>query len=80
MLSRSRYSRDGHAWNSMSDMQLGSLWVGVRIFGRGVRKKGGSDEPPEPPPGYGPAETIQSEREVINRISNTTTAEYYFVK
>ena len=48
MLSRSRYSGDGHAWNSMSHMQLGSLW-GVRIFGRGVRKKGGSDEPPEPP-------------------------------
>ena len=22
---------------------------GVRIFGRGVREKGGSDEPPEPP-------------------------------
>ena len=48
MLSRSRYSGDGYAWNSMSDMQLGSLWGG-RIFGRGVRKKGGSDEPPEPP-------------------------------
>ena len=27
---------------------------GVRIFGTGVREKGGSDEPPEPPPGYGP--------------------------
>ena len=28
---------------------------GGRIFGRGVRKNGGSDEPPEPPPpGYGP--------------------------
>ena len=27
-------------------MQLRSLWGGVRIFGRGVRKKGGSDEPP----------------------------------
>ena len=26
---------------------------GVRTLGRGVRKKGGSDEPPEPP-GYGP--------------------------
>ena len=50
-LSRIRYRGDGHAWNwnSMSDMQFGSLW-GVRIFGRGVRKKGGSDEPPEPPP------------------------------
>ena len=55
MLSRSRYSGDGHALNSMSDMQLGSWGGGVRIFGRGVRKKGGSDEPPEPPtPGYGP--------------------------
>ena len=49
MLSQSRYSGDGHAWNSVSDIQLGSLWGGVRIFGRGVRKKGGSDEPPEPP-------------------------------
>ena len=47
MLYQSRHSSDGHAWNSMSDMQLGSLWgEGVRIFGRGVRKKGGSDEPP----------------------------------
>ena len=47
MLSRSRYSGDGHAWNSMSDMQVGSLCGGgVRIFGRGVCKKGGSDEPP----------------------------------
>ena len=27
---------------------------GVRIFWRGVREKGGSDEPPEPPPGDGP--------------------------
>ena len=27
------------------------VWGGVRIFGRGVRKKGGSDEPPS---GYGP--------------------------
>ena len=52
--SRTRHSGDGHAWNSMSHMQLGRLWGGVRIFGRGVRKKGGSDEPPEPPPGYGP--------------------------
>ena len=53
MLIRSRYSGDGHAWNSTSDKQLGSLLGGVRIFGKGVRKKGGSDEPSEPP-GYGP--------------------------
>ena len=32
---------------------------GVRIFWRGVCEKGGSDEPPEPPPpGYGPGYTI----------------------
>ena len=30
-------------------MHLGSLWGGVRIFGRGVRKKGVSDESPDPP-------------------------------
>ena len=47
MLSRSRYSGGGHAWNSIADMQLGSLLGGgVRILGMGVRKKGGSDEPP----------------------------------
>ena len=50
MLSRSRYSGDGHAWNSMSDirvdMQLGSLWGGGSYFWKGVHKKGGSDEPP----------------------------------
>ena len=34
----------------MSDMELESLRGGGRIFGRGVREKGGSDEPPEPPP------------------------------
>ena len=50
MLSRSRYSGDGHAWNSMSDMQLGSLWGGF-AKGGGVRTN-----PPNPPArGYGPA-------------------------
>ena len=48
MLSRSRYNRDGHAWTSMSDRQLGRLWGGGSCFWEGVRKKGGSDEPPEP--------------------------------
>ena len=33
MMSRNRYSGDGHASNSMSDIQLGSLWVFFsRIF------------------------------------------------
>ena len=47
MLSRSRYSRDGHDWNSMSDMQLGSLWR-VRIFGRGLAKRGVRANPRTP--------------------------------
>ena len=34
----------------MSEILLESLrWGGVRIFWRGVREKGGSDEPTEPP-------------------------------
>ena len=49
MLNRRNYTRNGDDWNPMSDMELESL-RGVRIFGRGVREKGGSDEPPEPPP------------------------------
>ena len=49
MLSRSRYSGDGHASNSMSDMQLGSLWGGGRIFGRGFAKRGVRTNPPNPP-------------------------------
>ena len=66
MLNRRNHTRSGHDWNPMPDMELESLW-GVRIFGRGVREKGGSGggfgpsgggvgrpEPP-PPPGYGPA-------------------------
>ena len=45
-------------------MQLGGLCVGgVRIFGRGVRKKGGSDEPP--PPGYGPDADVVIVRKAI---------------
>ena len=47
--SRTRHSGDGHAWNSMSHMQLGRLWGGGSYFWEGVRKNGGSDEPPDPP-------------------------------
>ena len=36
----------GHDWNPMPDMEVDILRGGVRIFGRGVREKGGSDEPP----------------------------------
>ena len=54
MLSRSRYIGYGHAWNSMSDMQLGSLCVcvgggGFVFLEGGFAKLGGSDEPPETP-------------------------------
>ena len=51
VLNRRNYTRNGHVWNPMPDMELESLsgGGGVHIFGRGVREKGGSDEPPEPP-------------------------------
>ena len=49
MLNRTNYTRNGHDWNPMPDMELESGGGGGgRIFGRGVREKGGSDEPPEP--------------------------------
>ena len=55
MMSRSRYSGDGHAWNSMSDMQLGSLWRGGFVFLEvGFAKRGVRLNPRTPPPGYGP--------------------------
>ena len=43
----------GRTWNTMSVILLEILRSGgggVRIFWRGVREKGGTDEPPEPPP------------------------------
>ena len=36
----------------------GKFVGGGSYFWKGVRKKGGSDEPPEPPPGYGPEVTL----------------------
>ena len=53
MLNRRNYTRNGHVWNPMPDMELESLsgGGGGRIFGRGVREKG---TPRTPPPGYGP--------------------------
>ena len=41
VLNRRNYTRNGHDWNPMSDMELESL-KGGSIFGRGVREKGGS--------------------------------------
>ena len=42
------YTRNGHDWNPMPDMELESL-RGVRIFGRGFAKRGFGRIP-----GYGP--------------------------
>ena len=52
MLSRSRYSGDGHAWKSMSDMQMGGLWGGGgSYFWKGGSQKGGFGRtPPHEPP------------------------------
>ena len=55
MLNRRNYTRNEHDSNPMPDMELESL-RGGSYFWKGVREKGGSDEPPKPPPpGYGPA-------------------------
>ena len=55
VLKRRNYTRNGHVWNPMPDIELESLSGGGSYFWKGssVREKGGSDEPP-PPPGYGP--------------------------
>ena len=58
MLNRRNYTRNGHNWHPMPDMEFESLRGGGSYFGRGVRKKGGSDEPPDLPPGYGHAECV----------------------
>ena len=42
MLKRSNYTRNGHDWNPMSDIELESL-RGGSYFWKGVREKGGSD-------------------------------------
>ena len=51
MLNRRNYTRNWHDWNPMPDMELESLrgGGGVRMFWKGVRENGGSDDPPEPP-------------------------------
>ena len=50
MLNRRNYTRNWHDWNPMPDIELESLrGGGVRMFWKGVREKGGSDDSPEPP-------------------------------
>ena len=67
MLNRRNYTRNGHDWNPMPQMELESLRGGVRIFGRGAREKGDSDEPP--PPGYGPGISHKILKETVEQIS-----------
>ena len=74
MLSRSRYSRDGHDWNSVSDMQLGSLCGGF-LFLEGGSQKGGFGRTPEPP-GYGPVfnNVLTLSRFIVVVAHHATTA------
>ena len=48
MLNRRNYTRNGHDWNPMPDMELESL-RGVRIFGRRFAKRGVRTNSPNPP-------------------------------
>ena len=56
MLNRRNYTRNGHVWNPMPDMELESLSGGgggfVFLEG-GFAKRGVRTNPPNPP-GYGP--------------------------
>ena len=52
ILNRRNYTRNGHDWNPMPDMELESLRGGSYFWKRGSPRGGGergSDEPPEPP-------------------------------
>ena len=49
MLNRRNYTRNGHDWNPMPDMELESLRGGGPYLWKGVREKGSSDQPPNPP-------------------------------
>ena len=53
MLNRRNYTRNGHAWNPMPDMELDSLRRGS-FFCKGGSREGGFGRTP-PPTGYGPA-------------------------
>ncbi len=54
MLNRRSYTRNGHDWNPMPDMELESLRRGFVFLEEGFANRGGSDEPSDPPPDYGP--------------------------
>ena len=49
MLNRRNYTRNGHDWNQMSDMESESLRGGGSYFWKGGSQKGGFGRTPEPP-------------------------------
>ena len=53
MLNRRNYTRNGHEWNPMPDMELESL-RGGSYFWKGGSRKGGFGRTHRTPPGYGP--------------------------
>ena len=53
MLNRRNYTRNGHDWNPMPDMELESL-RGGSYYLKGDSQKGGFGRTPRTPPGYGP--------------------------
>ena len=53
MLNRRNYTRNGHGWNPMPDMELDNLRV-FSLFLEGGLRKGGFGRTPGTPPGYGP--------------------------
>ena len=57
MLNRRNYTRNGHVWNPMPDMELESLsGGGGSYFWKGGSRKGGFGRTPRTPPGYGPVQ------------------------
>ena len=57
MLNRRNYTRNGHDWNPMPDIELDNLRGGFVFLEGGFAKRGVRTNPPNPPPGYGPGQT-----------------------
>ena len=50
VLNRRNYTRNGHVWNPMPDMELESLSGGFVFLEGGFAKRGVRTNPPNPPP------------------------------